>query len=165
MAVAWIGYDQPRSLGKDETGGKAALPIWIRYMATALQGKPDLPYIVPAGIMEVKINSYTGTHVYEDEPGLYEYFYQENPPPATYVDLTPLEELPEAYNPDSAFPNSMTDNPLQPQPPPLPPAPNQPQNNAPSEKPAVETPKPATPNKNSNDGVDSATRILNPSGF
>ena len=165
VAVAWIGYDQPRSLGKDETGGKAALPIWIRYMATALQGKPDMPYIVPAGIMQVKINSYTGTHVYEDEPGLYEYFYQENPPPATYVDLTPLEELPEAYNPDSIFPDSITDNPLQPQPPPLPPAPNQLQNNVPSEKPAVETPKPTTPNKNSNDGVDSATRILNPSGF
>ena len=165
VAVVWIGYDQPRTLGKDETGGKAALPIWIRYMATALQGKPDVPYIVPAGIVQVKINSYTGTHVYEDEPGLYEYFYQENPPPATYVDLTPLEELPEAYNPDSIFPDSITDNPLQPQPPPLPPSPSQPQNNAPSEKPAVETPKPATPNKNSNDGVDSATRILNPSGF
>ena len=165
VAVAWMGFDQPRSLGKDETGGKAALPIWIRYMATALQGKPDLPYIVPAGIMQVKINSYTGTHVYEDEPGMYEYFYQENPPPATYVDLTPLEELPEAYNPDGSLPDSITNNPLQPQPPPLPPAPNQPQNNAPSERPAGEPPRPAAPNNNHSDGGDSAARILNPSGF
>ena len=30
VAITWIGFDQPRSLGKDETGGKAALPIWIR---------------------------------------------------------------------------------------------------------------------------------------
>ena len=165
VAVVWIGYDQPRSLGKDETGGKAALPIWIRYMATALQGKPDVPYIVPAGIMQVKINSYTGTHVYEDEPGMYEYFYKENPPPATYVDLTPLEELPDAYNPDGSLPDSITDNPLQPQPPPLPPAPNQPQNNAPSERAPVETPRPAAPNNNNNDSADSAAHILNPSGF
>ena len=165
VAVVWIGYDQPRSLGKDETGGKAALPIWIRYMATALQGKSDLPYIVPAGIMQVKINSYTGTHVYEDEPGMYEYFYKENPPPATYVDLTPLEELPDAYNPDGSLPDSITDNPLQPQPPSLPPAPSQPQNNAPSERAPVETPRPAAPNNNNNDSADSAAHILNPSGF
>ena len=165
VAVVWIGYDQPRTLGKDETGGKAALPIWIRYMATALQGTPDVPYAVPAGIMQVKINSYTGTHVYEDEPGMYEYFYQENPPPATYVDLTPLEELPDAYNPDGSLPDSITNNPLQPQPPSLPPAPNQPQNNAPSERVPVEAPRPAAPNNNNNDGADSAAHILNPSGF
>ena len=169
VAVAWIGYDQPRSLGKDETGGKAALPIWIRYMATALKGTPDLPYSVPAGIMKVKINSYSGTHVYEDEPGIYEYFYQENPPPPTYVNLTPLEALPEAYNPDSVLPNSTPDNPLQPQPPTLP---EQPQNpspaNRPAERPAAEqAPNQANPPPNNNgvDSRDSAARILNPSGF
>ena len=169
VAVAWIGYDQPRTLGKLETGGTAALPIWIRYMATALKGTPDVPYSVPEGIMQVKINSYSGTHVYEDEEGIYEYFYQENPPPATYVDLTPLEELPDAYNPDSGVPNSMTDNPLQPQPPTLP---EQSQNhtptNRPVERPAAEqAPRQANPAPNS-DGVDSsgsAARILNPSGF
>ena len=37
VAVAWIGFDQPRSLGGTETGGHAALPIWIRYMSSALQ--------------------------------------------------------------------------------------------------------------------------------
>ena len=134
-------------------------------MATALKGSPDVPYSVPEGIMQVKINSYTGRHVYEDEPGMVEYFYQENPPPATYVDLTPLEELPDAYNPDSGVPNSMTDNPLQPQPPTLP---EQPQNHPPAERPAAEqAPKQANPAPN-NTGVDSsgsAARILNPTGF
>jgi penicillin-binding protein 1A len=162
VAIAWIGFDQPRTLGKDETGGKAALPIWIRYMATALKGVPDVPYSVPEGVMQIKIDSYTGTHVYEDEDGLYEYFYQENPPPATFVDLTPLEELPDAYNPGNSFPDSMTDNPLQPQPPPLP---EQPQANMPAERPA--TPRPANPSSSSNgaDSGDSAARMLNPSGF
>ncbi len=165
VAVAWIGYDQPRTLGKLETGGTAALPIWIRYMATALKGTPDVPYSVPEGIMEVKINAYSGTHVYEDEEGIYEYFYQENPPPATYVDLTPLEELPDAYNSDSGVPNSMTDNPLQPQPPSLP---EQPQNHTATDRPATEqTPRQANPaaNNNGDDSSDSAARILNPSGF
>jgi penicillin-binding protein 1A len=162
VAIAWIGFDQPRTLGKDETGGKAALPIWIRYMATALKGVPDVPYSVPEGVMQIKIDSYTGTHVYEDEDGLYEYFYQENPPPATFVDLTPLEELPDAYNPGNSSPDSMTDNPLQPQPPPLP---EQPQANMPAERPA--TPRPANPSSSSNgaDSGDSAARMLNPSGF
>ena len=169
VAVAWIGYDQPRTLGKLETGGTAALPIWIRYMATALKGTPDVPYSVPEGIMQVKINAYSGKHVYEDEEGIYEYFYQENPPPASYVDITPLEELPDTYNSDSGFPNSMTDNPLQPQPPSLP---EQPQNHTPTERPverpaAEQAPRIANPAPKNNgvDSSDSAARILNPSGF
>ena len=38
VAVAWMGHDQPRSLGTRESGGGLALPIWIDYMATALKG-------------------------------------------------------------------------------------------------------------------------------
>ncbi len=41
VAVAWVGFDQPRSLGGSETGGAAALPIWINFMATALDGLPE----------------------------------------------------------------------------------------------------------------------------
>ena len=79
--------------------------------------------------------------------------------------LTPLEELPDAYNSDSGFPNSMTDNPLQPQPPSLP---EQPQNHTPTDRPTAEqAPRQANPAPNNNgvDGSDSAARILNPSGF
>jgi len=38
VAVAWIGHDEPRSLGQRESGGGLALPIWIDYMAQALKG-------------------------------------------------------------------------------------------------------------------------------
>ena len=96
---------------------------------------------------------------------MYEYYYQENPPPASYVDLTPLEELPDTYNAESGFPNSMTDNPLQPQPPSLP---EQPQNHTPTDRPAAEqAPRQVNPAPSNNgvDGSDSAARILNPSGF
>ena len=88
VAVAWMGYDQPRTLGSRETGGRAALPIWNAYMAKVLHGEPDKPYPVPEGIISVKINPDTGHQTY-DEGGIDEYFYQEYPPP----EPDPLFEL------------------------------------------------------------------------
>lgn len=82
VAVVWVGYDQPKSLGKNETGGRVALPIWIQYMATALKGFPDNAYAEPEGIISYKIDPVTGTRAGEFESGIYEYFYHENPPPA-----------------------------------------------------------------------------------
>lgn len=43
VAVVWFGYDTPRNLGSRETGGGLSLPIWIRYMRTALEGVPVTP--------------------------------------------------------------------------------------------------------------------------
>jgi penicillin-binding protein 1A len=39
-AVVWIGYDTPRKLGDRETGGGLSLPVWIKYMETALRPLP-----------------------------------------------------------------------------------------------------------------------------
>lgn len=48
---AWIGFDQPKKLGDKETGGAAALPIWIGYMARALKDVPiQLPQ-APEGLV------------------------------------------------------------------------------------------------------------------
>jgi penicillin-binding protein 1A len=77
VAVVWIGYDLPRTLGNQETGGHAALPMWISYMGKVLQDVPDEPYPVPDGVVQAKINPMSGLRVEEDEGGLYEYFYQE----------------------------------------------------------------------------------------
>jgi len=41
VATAWLGYDQPKSLGSRETGGGVALPIWLEYMQDALKGVPE----------------------------------------------------------------------------------------------------------------------------
>ncbi len=43
VAVAWMGYDQPKSLGVRETGGGLSLPIWISYMSKMLKGVPESP--------------------------------------------------------------------------------------------------------------------------
>ena len=54
VAVAWVGFDEPRSLGQGESGGGLALPIWIDYMAMALKGVPLAPLGVPPdGLLRV----------------------------------------------------------------------------------------------------------------
>ena len=94
VAIAWMGYDQPRSMGRSETGAQSALPIWINFMGTALKGMPQRGWPMPAGIISVKIDPATGTRlsdtvldgllkdlVGDNAPGMVEHFYQEFPPP------------------------------------------------------------------------------------
>jgi penicillin-binding protein 1A len=50
VAVAWMGYDDPKSLGGREFGATLALPIWLDYMHTALVTRPEQTRAVPAGL-------------------------------------------------------------------------------------------------------------------
>src|SRR5450830_1448734 len=50
VAVAWMGYDDPKSLGGREFGATLALPIWLDYMHTALATRPEQTRAVPAGL-------------------------------------------------------------------------------------------------------------------
>ena len=48
VTVAWVGYDlNPHPLGRYETGGRAALPIWLSYMQRALDGRPQPEFAPP----------------------------------------------------------------------------------------------------------------------
>ncbi len=49
-AIAWIGYDNPRSLGDRETGGGLSVPVWIDYMSAALKGVPEYKPAMPDGV-------------------------------------------------------------------------------------------------------------------
>lgn len=106
VAVAWMGYDSPRSLGRDETGGKAALPIWIKYMEVALKGMPVYQYKIPQGVVKLKIDPEDGTLLsdFSFADGIDEYFYHENPPPSASYDIPSLEDTTEQ---DYARPDSM----------------------------------------------------------
>ncbi|HEY9278503.1 MAG TPA: PBP1A family penicillin-binding protein [Eoetvoesiella sp.] len=54
VGIAWMGYDQPRSLGSRETGGGASLPIWLDYMRYALKDQPETPpKAIPDGLSKV----------------------------------------------------------------------------------------------------------------
>ena len=80
VAVSWIGFDNPHTLGHNETGGQAALPMWITYMGRAMKGVEELPKSVPEGVVQVRINSESGLRE-ADGRGIPEYFYQEFLPP------------------------------------------------------------------------------------
>ena len=51
VAVAWMGYDDPKSLGGREFGATLALPIWIDYMRVALAKRPPEERVQPEGIV------------------------------------------------------------------------------------------------------------------
>jgi penicillin-binding protein 1A len=53
VAVAWMGFDEPRSLGEGESGGGLALPIWIEAMGQMLRGVPVQPLSPPEGVVSV----------------------------------------------------------------------------------------------------------------
>lgn len=53
VAVVWMGYDNPRSLGDRETGGGLSLPVWIDFMQTALKGVPVMEPAAPEGVINV----------------------------------------------------------------------------------------------------------------
>ena len=53
VAIAWIGFDKPASLGDRETGGGLALPMWISYMGTALRDRPQQGREVPEGVIQM----------------------------------------------------------------------------------------------------------------
>ncbi len=52
-AIAWIGYDNPRSLGDRETGGGLSLPVWIEYMGAALKGVPEFKPTMPDDVQSI----------------------------------------------------------------------------------------------------------------
>jgi penicillin-binding protein 1A len=79
VAIAWIGFDTPRTLGNNETGSHAALPIWISYMGKVLKGVPMASYAPPSGVTTAKINPVTGLR--EADGGMTEYFLDEQLPP------------------------------------------------------------------------------------
>jgi penicillin-binding protein 1A len=68
LTAVWVGFDDKASLGKDETGSRAALPIWISFMGQALRKVPVEPFKVPAGIILKKVDISTGLPVKEDSP-------------------------------------------------------------------------------------------------
>ncbi len=60
VAGAWVGYDSAKPIGKSETGGRAALPIWLEFMKEAAKNQPDVDFEVPPGVVFASIHPQTG---------------------------------------------------------------------------------------------------------
>jgi penicillin-binding protein 1A len=56
----YVGFDQPKSLGRDEQGASAALPIFVDLMTEALADQPATPFRVPPGVRLVRVDAETG---------------------------------------------------------------------------------------------------------
>ncbi len=83
VGIAWIGFDQPKRMGNGETGGSAALPIWIDFMKHALKDVPESWQNEPEGLVAIMATDSAGKTT-ED------YVYKEYLPPA--VEEEPKEE-------------------------------------------------------------------------
>jgi penicillin-binding protein 1A len=98
VGIAWVGFDQPKTLGKNQTGGVVALPIWLSYMERVLKDTPEIPREMPPGIVVLP------TGPYSTAPGenrmLPEFFYREAvPPPEVLHPPLPAEPVPPASPP------------------------------------------------------------------
>lgn len=81
VAVTWVGFDESTPLGRGEVGGKAALPAWISFMETALQGIDEAPLRMPHGMVNVRIDPVTGKRASVDQnDAIFEAFRVENAP-------------------------------------------------------------------------------------
>jgi penicillin-binding protein 1A len=61
VTVVWVGYDNPATLGDNETGAAVAGPIWHNYMAVALKDRPALTFPMPPGVTMGSWDSGSGT--------------------------------------------------------------------------------------------------------
>jgi len=90
VAVAWVGYDQPRSLGKNQTGGIVALPLWVGYMERILKEVPEQFRQPPPGVVSVPMGPLPGAP--GDSRSIPEYFYSESVPPPEVLNPAPPPE-------------------------------------------------------------------------
>jgi penicillin-binding protein 1A len=56
----WVGFDNQKPIGKNETGARAALPIWLGFMKDAVKNYPDSDFIIPAGVTFASIDAQSG---------------------------------------------------------------------------------------------------------
>jgi penicillin-binding protein 1A len=82
VTVVWVGMDDNESLGSQEQGGRTALPLWVDYMRTALEGRPETDRAVPVGVSRALIDPETGLRARPGSEGaVEEWFHSDNLPP------------------------------------------------------------------------------------
>lgn len=96
VAVSWVGFDQERSLGDLEEGGRTALPMWIYFMREALDGRPEQRLGMPEGVITARVSPLTGALAAPGDPdAFFEYFLADHPPPGAGPEDSPAQSAPE----------------------------------------------------------------------
>nr|HID60191.1 penicillin-binding protein 1A [Desulfobacterales bacterium] len=93
----WVGFDDERSLGKNETGSRAAAPIWLGFMKRVLKDKPIRVFPVPDNVVFAKIDAKTGLlAIPESEQTFFECF-KEGTVPTEYTKKPGLATKPDQF--------------------------------------------------------------------
>ncbi|WP_374571314.1 penicillin-binding protein PBP1a [Acinetobacter sp.] len=121
VAIAWVGFDQPTTLGRREYGGVAALPVWTSFMGNALKGTPeawvrlDKNAKAPLNRNQVTVKVKPGAEVQDRaSPPLAQPLYRPAPAPAARPAQNDFEDLPgeeEALAPKNSAPPAMQNRP------------------------------------------------------
>jgi penicillin-binding protein 1A len=90
VGISWVGFDQPRTLGRNQTGGIVALPIWVGYMEKALKDIPEGRRTMPPGVVSVPMGPLPGMP--GDSRAIPEFFYRESVPPPEVLNPAPPPE-------------------------------------------------------------------------
>jgi len=92
----WVGFDQEKTMGPGETGGKAALPIWLNYMMEAHKNLEKEEFVVPSGVVFVNLDNETGKVASADAPMVVRQAFKEGTQPgrgtAEEIELQEEEE-------------------------------------------------------------------------
>jgi penicillin-binding protein 1A len=102
-AAAWIGFDQERSLGEQEEGGKTALPMWTYFMEEALRDRPEHRQPEPPGVVRMWVSRETGAPTRANAPGaLFETFLEHYAPQPGTTDYSDAGVDAETVEPSTA---------------------------------------------------------------
>lgn len=91
VSAVWVGFDDMRPLGYQETGARAASPIWVLFMKNFLTGEPE-EFSVPEGIVSRTIDPSTGLLSKDDHTGIKEYF-KEGTEPKQFAPSTSIRKV------------------------------------------------------------------------
>jgi penicillin-binding protein 1A len=99
----YIGYDKPRNLGRNATGGHLAAPVARDFLKLALVDKPAVPFRVPAGIKLIRVDSKSGMRVGPGGGGILEAFKPGTAPPDNYsvIGVADADGRPLTVSPDA----------------------------------------------------------------
>ncbi len=104
VAIAWVGFDDFQPLGRGEVGGRAALPAWIHFMRTGLEGTEEAPLEMPEGMVTMRIDEKTGKPVNAGHKGAIFEVFREKYAPEISKQVNGTASLPETEDLDAPAP-------------------------------------------------------------
>jgi penicillin-binding protein 1A len=77
----WVGFDQPKSIGRDAYGSRYALPIWSDFVRRASRRRAAASFVIPSGLKDEMLCSVSYLRPVEGCPTYTEYFKENDPVP------------------------------------------------------------------------------------